>query len=216
MRHEPHLYVPGPWRQTNLSVSDGASRHLNKVLRYTEGSPVSYTDGRGLIGTGRWTNEGVERGEERTAPRKGRTVDVIVAPPSTKERQRFLVEKCQEIGVRRLAWLSARLASGRPPAAAKAAAWSVGAMEQSRGAWLMEILGPTDAPAGGGVLVADVSGTPISEVSLPPEPVTIVVGPEGGLAIDEIDPSIVRVKILDTILRIETAAVVAAAILRST
>jgi len=216
MRHEPHLYVPGPWREAHLDVGEGSARHVSKILRYPAGSAVTYTDGCGLVGTGCWTGSMVERGEERTVVRVGRTVDVIVAPPNARDRQRFVVEKCQELGVRRLAWLESKWANLRTPPAPKAAAWSVGALEQSRGAWLMAIEGTVDVRALDDVLVADVSGTPVGKIALSPGSATIVIGPEGGFSPDEIGDSLERVSFADSVLRIETAAVVGAAILRFT
>jgi 16S rRNA (uracil1498-N3)-methyltransferase len=216
MRHQPHLYVPGPWHEDDLDVGEASARHVSRVLRYSAGLPVTYTDGCGRVGTGSWTGSRIERGGERSISRDGRVVDVIVAPPNAKERQRFLVEKCQELGVRRLAWLGSRWANVRIPSATKAAAWSVGALEQSRGAWLMAIEGTVDVRSLDAGLVADASGTPVGEIVLTPGPVTIVVGPEGGFSPDEVDESVERVSFSDTVLRIETAAAVGAAILRIT
>ena len=216
MRHQPHLYLPGPWPDDQLRVDERVVRHLTKVLRYQSGSPVTYTDGRGATGTGTWTGSGIDRGDERAAARTGRIVDVLVTPPKSKERQRFLVEKCQEIGVRRFGWLRSQWASGRPPTTAKSDAWSIGALEQSRGAWLMIVAALADLEFSAGCFVADAGGTPIREVTLVPGPVTIIVGPEGGFAPGEVDDEAPRVSFGDTTFRTDTAAVVAAAILRLT
>jgi 16S rRNA U1498 N3-methylase RsmE len=61
---------------------------------------------------------------------------------------------------------------------------------------------------GGLVLLCDRDGGPMPA---PGERVTIVVGPEGGLADDEAAPDWIRVSLGPTILRTETAAIVAAA-----
>ncbi len=216
MRHQPHLLVPEVWAEGVLDVGDDAVRHMTKVLRYPLGAPVTYTNGQGIIGTGTWSGSGIDRGEETRITRSGRVVDVIVAAPNAKERQRFLVEKCQEIGVRRLSWLDARWSSGRLPPPHKAEAWAVGALEQSRGAWLMSIDGPIGVEAGTDVLVADAGGEPIRRYVSASGRMAIVVGPEGGFAPGEIPDDLVRVRIVDTVLRTDTAAVVGAAILRST
>ncbi len=215
MRHQPHLYVAGPWVEGPLAVGEGTARHMAKVLRYLPGGPVTYTNGLGIVGSGTWSGSSIERGDEWRVDRSGRTVDVIVAAPNAKERQRFIVEKCQELGVRRLRWLDARWANGRVPPPQKAAAWAVGALEQSRGAWLMTIDGPTGIEPGAGVLIADVAGEPIRECPITSASTTIVVGPEGGFAPGEVPDGLSRVSIVDTVLRTDTAAVVGAAILRA-
>ncbi|VAW00674.1 Ribosomal RNA small subunit methyltransferase E [hydrothermal vent metagenome] len=215
MRHRPNLYVPGPWAEGSLGVGDQAIRHMTKVLRYPPGAPVTYTDGMGIVGSGTWSGSDIDRGEETQVVRSGRAIDVIVAAPNAKERQRFLVEKCQELGVRRLRWLATAWSSGRVPPQRRVTAWAVGALEQSRGAWLMAVDGPIEVEAGAGVLVADVSGRPVGEYVPATESTTIVVGPEGGFAPEDLPDGLERVQIVDTVLRTETAAVVGAAILRS-
>ncbi len=215
MRHRPHLYVGGPWTDTVLHLDDAARRHLTRVLRYEPGSPVTYTDGRGALGEGTWTGSGVERGDERTVDPVGRDVHVLVAAPTSRDRQRFVVEKCQELGARSLTWLDTRWSSGRPVQAAKAEAWAVGALEQSRGTRLMEFGGRVGVASVTEGIVAEASGVPLTEAALDVGPVTVLVGPEGGFAPGEVAETLDRVALAETILRTDTAAVVAVAILRS-
>lgn len=210
MRHVPHLYLPAPWNETRLHPAVEQSRHLRTVLRMRSGEPVSYTDGEGTVGTGTLADDGVERGDEHRPSPTPPLLTLVVAPPSSRERCRFLVEKCAEIGVSRLHWTTTAHSEGRPPSAAKARAWAVSALEQSRGAWLMETgavalrdLDPTE------LVVADPGGS-----SVPPTGRgTLLVGPEGGLAPDEIPPGAARLALGPTVLRTETAAVVASFVL---
>jgi RsmE family RNA methyltransferase len=62
-----------------------------------------------------------------------------------------------------------------------------------------------------GAVVADPAGTPIE--LLPEPPSTVVVGPEGGFTAEEIAGATL-VTLGDLVLRVETAAVVAAALAR--
>jgi RsmE family RNA methyltransferase len=124
-----------------------------------------------------------------------------------------LVEKLAELGVARLIWLQTIHGQGRPPQAERTAAWAVGALEQSRGGWLMETseaLVAMDALPRP-LLVAAPGGEPS-----PPRvrSATVAVGPEGGWAPDEIPTDATCIELGPTILRVETAAIVAATVLR--
>ena len=209
MRHQPHLYVPGPWIDDVIEIPAATVTHVSRVLRYPEGGPVSYTDGEGTIGGGTWTGAAVMRGDESVAPRPARSVTMVVAPPKSKERQRFIVEKLQELGVSRLRWWNAERTQARPPRYDRSASWAAAALEQSRGAWLMEIDSADDGHLAGAV-AATASGRSVSEIEWP-DAVTLVVGPEGGLTVSELAACERSVSLGPTVLRTETAAVVAAA-----
>ncbi len=208
MGHVPHVFVPPPWPDGDLPVGERTDHHLRKVLRRRPGDPVSYTDGAGAAGTGTLTGAGIGRGDETVAPRPAPAVTLAVAPPARAERARFVVEKAAELGIDRLVWLATTHSEGRAPAAAKAAAWAVGALEQSRGAFLMAVDGPEPASALPSPLwVADPSG------GAPPlltAPVAVLVGPEGGFAPGEVPGAALPISLGGRILRVETAALAAA------
>lgn len=210
MAHTPHLYLPGPWDGDTLQLPDGQRHHLERVLRLTEGSRLSYTDGEGRVGVGRLAGGGVTRGHESEVERPSR-VTVAVAPPRSRDRVRFLVEKLTELGVARLLWVRTRHTEGRPPAPGKAQAWVKGALEQSRGAWEMEVgettLEDLDRTR---LVVAD----PAGEAAFPVGRSTLLIGPEGGLDPGELPGDVPRVSLGPTVLRVETAAVAGAALLR--
>ncbi|NHZ71075.1 MAG: hypothetical protein GWP18_05485 [Proteobacteria bacterium] len=212
MKHEAHLYLEPPWQKDVLPVPEEARRHLQKVLRYSEGGPVTYTDGVGGIGTGTWLGTDVARGDESIVPRSGAAVDIAVAPPRSKDRQRSIVEKCQELDVRSLTWLDSEWGSGRLPTSHKVLAWSIGALEQSRGAWLLETRGPVKVASLGLALVADVEGLPISDLDVTGD-LCIAIGPEGGFAPGEVPEAWHRVQLSRSVLRTDTAAIVAAGVL---
>ena len=216
-RHRPHLLVPGCGGPQNpVSVSPATVHHLEQVLRI-ENSAVSYTDGAGLFGTGTYSNGMIARGEEASVARPTE-LTVAVAPPRTNNRVRFLVEKLGELGVRRLLWLRTAYTEGRRPRPEKSARWAASALEQARGAWLMEI---RDEPVP--VAAVDEYGSPVFAVAGGSDPAQIVgssdlvvcIGPEGGFAPGEVPDSAQRVNLGPTILRIETAAITAVALLRN-
>ncbi|MDH5373719.1 MAG: RsmE family RNA methyltransferase [Acidimicrobiia bacterium] len=212
MGHVPHLYLPGPWSESRIPLDGIQLNHLTKVLRRVAQSPMSYTNGNGRIGAGTFDGYAVVRGDERDIPKPAPTLCIAVAPPRAKDRVRFLVEKLSELGVDELQWINTDLGQGSPPQSAKAASWAIAALEQSRGAWLMEISGPVDLEdLTGHVVIADVTGGGF--VTTAAERYTLVVGPEGGLREVEYSGKAPRISLSDGILRTETAAVVGAAIL---
>ena len=205
MAHVPHLLI-NDFSSDPVGLDQDQRHHLQKVLRYQAGSPLSYTDGRGLLGTGIWNGIELVRGDERmAAPR--RSVTVAVAPPKAKDRQRLIVEKLGELGISRLVWLSTRFGQVAPPARARCRAWAVGALEQSRSAFLMEVATGSldDLP---GIVLADASGGEL-EANVD----TLGIGPEGGWHPDELAGH-QTASLSDQVLRTETAAIVGGALLR--
>lgn len=210
MAHVPHLYLPGPWDGATLPLTDGQRHHLQRVLRLAHGSPLTYTDGQGRVGAGFLVEDGVTRDDESDTERPSR-VTVAVSPPRSRHRVRFLVEKLAELGIARLVWVRTRYTEGRPPPPDKAQAWIREALEQSRGAWEMEIgetaLEDLDRTR---LVVAD----PAGEAAFPAGSSTLLIGPEGGLDPGELPGDVPRVSLGPTVLRVETAAIAGAALLR--
>ena len=211
MKHVPHLVVGAPWNGDSLDLSIMQWKHLTKVVRLSHGDRVSYTDGLGRLGEGILGNHAVNRGDEQEV---SRSADLVVAsaPPSNRDRQRFLVEKLAEMGVARLRWLRTSRGKDRIASGSKVFSWVLSAVEQSRGAWLMEtssdlvswsdLAGPVAVCHPGGR-----TGTPHAR--------TVVIGPEGGFGEEELPTNVVRWDLGPTILRVESAAIVAAARLMS-
>jgi 16S rRNA (uracil1498-N3)-methyltransferase len=213
MRHVPHLFLGGPWESPELALSDEQGRHLGRVLRLTDGAVVSYTDGAGARGEGELAGGHVRRGTETRIPRPTPEVTIAVAPPSKPNRARFLVEKLAELGVDRLIWLRTRHSEGRPPKPTKAEAWARSALEQSRGTWVLHIEGPMtmgDLPMSPTLWVAERETDPPRSVV---EGGILVIGPEAGLAEGEAPQRANRMGLGPRVLRVETAALVGAAIL---
>lgn len=207
MAHIPHLHLAGPWGGDRIPVSDQQRRHVEKVLRLDARHQIGYTDGEGLLGSGEYISAEVIRGEERRIPRPTDLV-VVVAPPDHRDRVRFLVEKLAELGVAELRFLSTTHGQGRPPKLERLRSWAVSGLEQSRGAWLMKTsrglvtVSDLDPP----YAVCEIGGSRIT-----PSARTVVIGPEGGWSTGEIPEEAARYDLGETVLRVETAALVAAA-----
>ena len=177
---------------------------------------MTYTDGAGNRGEGHLLEGTVIRGEEHRVDPPAVAITVAVAPPHDKDRLRFMIEKLAEIEVRRVVFLKTRFGAGRLPDLFKSTAWVVGALEQSRGSWLMEVapgwtdVGELDAPT---LLFAEQDGPEYHGPA--PTTVTVAIGPEGGWSPGEIPEGATRLGLGRTVLRVETAAIVAAGLLRS-
>ncbi len=212
MKHVPHLFLPAPWEPSELPLDESHRHHLSRVLRLGAGSPVTYTDGVGRFGEGVLGEGAVFRGPEAESETPASAVSVAVAPPRKPSRLRFLVEKLAELGVDRLIWLNTTWGEGRPPGSDKAAAWAISALEQSRGAWLMQIEGPVnidDLPAAT-LWVAERESFPPPTVV---DSVILVIGPEAGFSEGEIPASANRFSLGRRVLRVETAAIAGATLL---
>lgn len=184
-------------------------RHLTKVLKLNRGDTVSYTDGLGTVGRGRLLSQTVERGEEHVVGRPS-SLTVAMAPPANKDRQRFAVEKLAELGVSRLVWLETQHGKERVASPAKVFGWVLSATEQSRGAWLMETSPDLVklAELEGDVVMCHPGGTWQPGIAD-----TVVIGPEGGFSDEEVPLVERRWDLGPTILRVETASILAAGLL---
>jgi 16S rRNA (uracil1498-N3)-methyltransferase len=196
--------------------------HLARVLRLRPGEAVTSSDGAGHWRLCRWSGDGGVHAdgpivvEDRPAP-------VIAVGFSLVKGQRpeWAVQRLTEIGVDRILLLVAERSVVRWEGeraeqhverlrrVARAAAM------QSRRVWLPAVVPPAPATAllaelaeGGGAALAEVGGSPLS-LDCP----TVVVGPEGGWAEPELETGLPEVSLGSTVLRVETAAVVAGALL---
>jgi 16S rRNA (uracil1498-N3)-methyltransferase len=204
--HVPHLLVEGEWIGDRLELGREQRGHLDRVLRVRDGEPITYTDGRGRIGEGRYETGSLVRGEERPMPRPSE-LTVAAPAPDNRDRLRFMVEKLSELGVAELRFLRTSHGEGRPLRFDRLRSWAVSGLEQSRGAWLMRIeavpIGLSQL--GEDIVVCDRGGstdTPLAR--------TVVIGPEGGWAAGEVPDSVPTWDLGSTVLRVETAAIVAA------
>jgi 16S rRNA (uracil1498-N3)-methyltransferase len=214
MGHRPHVYVAPPWDGPVLALPDGTRHHLQRVLRKNPGDRITYTDGRGVGGLGTLSGSGLQRAAEEHHPPPLSNVVIGAAPPGTPSRARTLVEKLAELGCDELVWLTTRHGEGRPPHLDKANSWAVAALEQSRGQHLLRIDGPVSMdhvwPEGYVVFVADKDGDDPTYEAIGAPGAVVLIGPEAGFATDEVPARAHRVRLGPNVLRIETAAILAA------
>lgn len=216
MGHTPHLFLPGPWLHSSITIPPGPAHHLTKVLRLGPGAALTYTDGAGHVGTGLLQEGTVVRGEEDFTAPPPIALTIAVAPPHDKDRLRFMVEKLAELEVTRLSFLETRFGVSRRPDQSKVVSWAISALEQSQGGWLMQVT-PGWVVIGGldpeNLWFADRGAADLPRS--PPADVTLAIGPEGGWDVGELPGGATRFGLGRTVLRVETAAIVAAGMLRS-
>ena len=195
------------------------AHHLLKVLRITEHDVVSVCDGRGSWITAKLDKHGELHplSEVFTAAPRKHLLSVAFAPVKG-EKPEVIVQKLTELGIDQIIplaptrrsvvkWDDARAAKNeeRLRKIAREAAM------QSRRTWLPSIYSITalaDVLAMPGCAIAEPGGVEISR-----EHHLVVIGPEGGFASDELTTQVPTVSLGESILRAETAAIVAGALM---
>ena len=199
------------------ALDDATAHHLFRVLRVRDGDVVTTTDGRGRWRVCRAVGGDVAPdGDVRTVPDRSSACTVAFAIPKA-DRPEWIVQKLTEIGVARIALLHTERSVVRWDAdradrhLVKLRRVAVEALEQSRGVWLPEIDGPLQAsdvlPA---MAVAEPGGRPLARADS-----SLAIGPEGGWSPTELALAPDQVELSPTVLRVETAALVAGAMLTS-
>lgn len=229
------FYVPGQWGD-RVELGEAAAHHA-QVKRLSVGDPVRLTGGDGRLATGE-----IESAAKRRVVVALRPDDrsEVAAPPrlelwlpvGDRERMLLLAEKAVELGasaVRPVIYRRSRSVTPRgegPAFREKLMARMISALEQSGGAWLPELaaecaMEPSLPSAAGGTrLMLDPAGTPLGEAAaLLQAPVTLALGPEGGLQADERHAFLERgwraVSLGANVLRFETAGIAALSIVRA-
>jgi 16S rRNA (uracil1498-N3)-methyltransferase len=194
-------------------LDEAAAHHLFRVLRLRDGEDVTVTDGRGGWRPCRAAAGALDAsGPRQHVERRGQLVTIAFAIPKG-DRPEWIVQKLTELGVDRIVLLHSDRSVVRwePDRARrnldKLQRVAVEALQQSRGLWLPEIDPPTPAEE---VLRA----VPVAEPggrALGPSDHSVAIGPEGGWSDAELEIAADRIELGHTVLRVETAAVVAAA-----
>ncbi|MFV0307108.1 MAG: RsmE family RNA methyltransferase [Desertimonas sp.] len=197
------------------ALDDADDHHLRRVLRLRDGAAVTVTDGAGAWRPCRWCGDtlSVDGEIERVAP-PATPVTIAVAPPKG-DRLDWLVQKVTEIGVDHIALLDAdhsvvRLRgerAGRQVERLERIARQ--AVMQSRRVFVPKIASAVRACDVLPTMVAAEPGGP------PPgaDDRAIAIGPEGGWSDRELGAATATVSLGPNILRVETAAVVAAVLI---
>lgn len=194
------------------------AHHLLKVLRIRESDVISVSDGRGSWGTATVSRDGVVTMLEGPNFVPSSPIRLGVAfVPVKGERPELVVQKLTEIGIDDVYPLAPTTRSvvkwdgeKADKHHARLVKVSREASMQSRRVWLPavhEIRTLDSVLALDGCVVADPDGRSLSSADR-----LLVIGPEGGFSRDEI-ASATTVSLGESILRAETAAIVAGALM---
>lgn len=222
------LAAPGSLKQGSSVSLDATEAHHLRVRRGGELEVIRIVDGEGVVGYG--TVDVSNHGAHVTLERIERVPmppDLVIAVGAgDKDRFLWLAEKATELGVteivpvetQRTVSVASRIRDGHLERIRKRA---VEALKQSEGAWAPRVTSPVGlerflAEKRSGVcFVLDREGEVLPAVTDPIEPVTVLVGPEGGLTAEEVAAAaragFRRASLGRNVLRFETAALAAAA-----
>jgi 16S rRNA (uracil1498-N3)-methyltransferase len=193
--------------------------HLDRVLRLDQNDPITVSDGNGRWATARWSRRrGLELTSQIFSERQRPTLTIGCAIPKG-ERPELLVQKLTELGIDRISLFETARSvvhwddERRSKRAERLTRVALEAAMQSRRTFLPRVefttfdrmiqrIGMTLAEPGG--------RDPIDEAVR-----GILIGPEGGFDSEELDVALPKISLSRHILRVETAAIVAAAMLVS-
>lgn len=234
------FYIEGSLDTDLLHLEGSEAHHLLHVLRLRVGDTVVVFNGTGaeadaeIIKTLRKTVE-VKVTARRESQANSRIPLILATAVPKGDRFRWLVEKAAELGVSRLVPLLTDRSSVDPGEnrLKKLQQTIVAAAKQSGQTRLMELaplqkfipfleeVCQTDCR----LLIADPNGSPLELLSPAAtdsavSPVILLIGPEGGFSSEELqaalDKGATPVKLSEAILRIETAAILFAGLVRLT
>jgi 16S rRNA (uracil1498-N3)-methyltransferase len=213
-----HVFVAPEQLDGAITLDEVTERHLDRVLRLRDGEPVSITDG-----AGRWRQarlfrsvEGIRlepagdvREHEQHIP-----MTLAVAMPKG-DRLDQLVQKTTELGIDALVLLHCERSVARWKddrvdwQRARLQRIADEACRQSRRVWRVAVEGPVAASAIlTDAVVAEPGGRPLDA-----RDTLVAIGPEGGWSERELESAGDRVDLGHTVLRTETASIVAAALM---
>jgi 16S rRNA (uracil1498-N3)-methyltransferase len=214
----------------SVSLDANEAHHVRDVLRLANGEPIELFDAQGRRATAMLDRVDrdhvtaiVDRIDEHDLTR---SITVASAVPKN-ERADWLVEKLSEVGVTK--WIPLKTARSvvHPAGTSKFDRWkriAVESAKQSRRPGVMEIaelvsIESLDFDGTVPIVLSTREGSKSLVSSLPNGAVLLLIGPEGGWTDAEIDQlrekGAIEASLTSTILRLETAAVVAAGVVAS-
>ena len=239
------IHVAGPLRSARrYALPENAARHLIRVLRSNVGDALTLFDGSGgeyaaRIHSVRRDDVEVDVGEHDPVERESPLRLTLLQGVSRGERMDWVVQKATELGVTTIVpLLTARSVVHLPGVQAekKVQHWraiAIGACEQSGRNRVPQIAFPAslqhylgsvlqaggpEAAAESRLLLSPLADTRLIDAPLNHQTVSLLIGPEGGLAQDEQELAQLRgfmaVRLGPRVLRTETAALSALAVLQ--
>ena len=217
------------------TLDEHAVRHM-RALRLDAGGLIGLRDGQGGVAEGqvvRLTKSQAQVEVQQVMHREPLPAVHLLIPVADKDRMLWLAEKASELGCtswRPVMWRRSRSVTPRGEGMSfqsRVRARMESALAQSEGAWMPQLFPEANverallAAPDGRRIVLDPLGEPLigPTSGLLAAPLTIAIGPEGGIEPDEMESleraGFHRASVGSTILRFETAAIVALGIARA-
>jgi 16S rRNA (uracil1498-N3)-methyltransferase len=224
------LVEPSSFDAPEVRIEGEAYRHLFRARRVAAGEELRIVDGRGRARWGRVarvdrTSATVTLGEPAPDCEPAFRLELLV-PTCRQERASWLVEKATEVGIFAIRFLNTARAPREPGGGSleRLRRVAAAAVEQCHRSRLPEITGPhtwSEVDRLAGAVAHRWFLDPEEEVAAvnpgPPLHGALLVGPEGGLAPEEqrelLTAGWLAVGLGERVLRLETAAVVGAALI---
>ena len=228
--HVSHIVVG------EVELDPAAAHQARKVLRLEDGTRVEVFDDAGAVAPAtllfRGTAGAAVRVEEIVSPTPRGTKLVIASAVPKGDRADWMVEKLSEIGVYEFIPLAAERSVVLPEGKSKRERWirlATEAARQSRRSGVMSIAPLSSVaavisrdPGFGGYLSTEPGAVSMHSAlaDLPPnQRLTLFIGPEGGWTKQEIEifhvSDVCPLRLTNTILRVETAAILSAGLVLS-
>lgn len=199
---------------------ESETRHMVQVLRYNEGDTIVFTDGLGTEYKGiidriskKTVSVNINQREFKVAPGFVLLIGIL----KSTDRMEWLIEKCVEIGLKKLVLLLCHHSERSKVSLEKFMKTALAALKQSHGVWLpeMEIMTFEDAVLkyGEGSFIAHCGkGEKVSVLTLPNN-AAVYIGPEGDFSTIEMNlamsKGLINLDLGERVLRAETAAIAA-------
>lgn len=227
-----HLFFAPAFSDDQPYLPEDDAKHALKVLRLEAGAKVRVTDGQGNLYEAVIAAPDVKKcrltilRHEPEYGKKGFTIHLAVAPTKNADRTEWLVEKCVEIGVDQISFITCERSERKYFKPDRVEKIAVAAMKQSLKAYLprLNALIPLreflkNRLAGNNYIAHLVEGERklLQHVVPPNGTYCILIGPEGDFTQDEVNTAVaggfVPVSLGPSRLRTETAGIAACHIL---
>lgn len=200
-------------------LSEEKLHHLKKVLRSKPNSLITATDGKGAWGIFNFSGDSLENVDQIRFEKERKHFLTIAISLTKSGKPDLAVQKLTEIGIDKIVLFPAEHSvplwdqSKQLKNEQRLQRVTHSALEQSKGIWLPQVTFVSsfaDVAALSGVAMADVSGDQVTESCT-----CLAIGPEGGWSQSEYAFNLPKVCLSDQVLRAETAAIVAGAMMAS-
>lgn len=222
---------------SRVTLPESAARHLIRVLRLKSGAALVLFDGSGerfdaVLGSNDGARLSVEVGESLGTDTPPRVPITLVQAVARADSMDLIVQKATELGVQQIVPVITQRSVVRldeERGKKRRRHWqavAVSACEQCGRNLLPKIEAPRsldayldNAESGLRVVFDQTTETPLNELPVPSDALTLLVGPEGGLTAEEVEAAsrkgFGRASLGPRILRAETAAIAAVTLAQS-